>query len=209
MVSHGLYSPSTFSIIHAGFGSVLIGASPTRESSHVGETQTDSETSPQTSRYLLRQILDAPVLSGKEIPITELLQAQFEKLVINAMINPLSVVFDCLNGELFGKPKILQWMRLLLYETASILKSLPELRDYPDSKILFSPERLEKIVLLVASMTAENKSSMLQDVRAGRETEINYINGYLVARGEQLGLNCDQNRALIKMVTDKHSMREM
>ena len=53
----------------------------------------------------------------------------------------------------------------------------------------------------VLNMTAQNKSSKLQDVYAGRETEINYVNGCLVARGEQLGLNCDQNHVLIKIIT--------
>lgn len=93
-------------------------------------------------------------------------------------------------------------------EASSVLCSLPELRNRLDFKARFSPERLEKMVLHVAKMTAENKSSMLQDVRAGRETEIDYINGYLVARGEQFGLKCEQNRALIKMVKDKHHIRE-
>lgn len=203
MVSHGLYSPSTFSIIHAGLGSTLIGAPLAPESSDIRGTEIDKELAPQTSHYLLQQVLDASALASKEISIAELVQAQFEKLVINAMINPLTVVFDCLNGELFEKPKSLQWMRLLLYEASSVLQSLPELNNIPDSKMRFSLERLERMVLDVANMTAENKSSMLQDVRAGRETEIDYINGYIVARGERLGLDCVQNRAIIKMVKDK------
>ena len=204
MISHGLYSPSTFSIIHAGRGNVLIGVAPTPESSNVGGAETDEEKLPQTSRYLLQQILEAPVLSGQKISTAELLQAQFEKLVINAVINPLTVVFGCLNGELSEQPYFERWMRILLYEASSILISLPELRGNSDSTKRFWPARLENMVLHVAKMTAENQSSMLQDVRAGRETEIDYINGYLVARGDQLGLNCEYHRALIEMITGKY-----
>lgn len=162
---------------------------------------------PPTSGYLLRQILEAPVLSGQNISTAELLQAQFEKLIINAVINPLTVVFDCLNGQLSEQPKFEQWMRLLLYEAAIIVRSLPEVRDDSDSRKRFWPARLEEMVLHVASMTAENQSSMLQDIRARKETEINYINGYLVARGEQLGLNCDHHRELFNMITEKHRVR--
>lgn len=201
MVSHGIYSLSTFSIIHAGLGSVLIGVPPTPGSSSAEGTDTDEESLSQTCRYLLQQVLEAPVLSGQKVTTTELIRAQFEKLVVNSVINPLSVVFNCLNGELPDQRYFEDRMRLLLYEASDTLICLPELRDDLDSRKRFSPARLETMVLHVIKMTAENRSSMLQDFYAGRETEIDYINGYLVTRGEQRGIRCAYNRSLIEMIT--------
>lgn len=160
------------------------------------------------SHYLQQQILEAPALASTKISNTKLVQAQYEKLIINAMINPLTVVFDCLNGDLFGRPKVLEWMQLLLCEASSVLENLPELKGIPDSNSRFSSKRLEELVLDVANKTADNKSSMLQDIIAGRETEIDYINGYIVTRGERLGLDCVQNRSLIEMVKAKQFVRE-
>lgn len=168
----------------------------------------DTGSSPDRSHYLQQQILEAPALASKKISNTKLVQARFEKLIINAMINPLTVVLDCLNGELFGDPMVLEWMQLLLYEASSVLRNLPELKGIPDSNLHFSSNRLGELVLDVANMTADNKSSMLQDIRAGRETEVDYINGYIVTRGEQLGLDCVQNRTLIDMVKAKQFVRE-
>lgn len=200
MISHGLYSLSTFSIIHAGPGSVLIGVPLTPGSSNVERPDTDDERISETGRYLLQQLLEAPMLSAHEISTAELLRAQFEKLVINAVINPLTVVYNCLNGELSEQRHFEDWMRFLVHEASNILISLPEMRDDVDSTKRFCPARLETMVLRVAKMTAENQSSMLQDFLAGRETEIDYINGYLAARGEQLGLSCAHNRLLIQMI---------
>lgn len=45
---------------------------------------------------------------------------------------------------------------------------------------------------------------MLQDVRAGRMTEIDYINGYIVKRGTDQSIDCRLNRTLVQMVQDKH-----
>ncbi len=205
VVSHGLYSPTTFSTIHAGIGNSTVGALSSSKLCHLGGMVNDVESSKPSFHYLLRQILEAPALAAKEVSTAELVQAQFEKLVINAMINPLTVVFDCKNGELFEKPKILQWMRLLLGEACTVLESLPELKGIPNANIRFSSKRLERLVLDVANNTAKNISSMLQDVRAGRVTEIDYINGYIVTRGKQLGLDCVENRAMVKMVKDKQS----
>jgi 2-dehydropantoate 2-reductase len=57
-------------------------------------------------------------------------------------------------------------------------------------------------VLDVAEKTAKNTSSMLQDRRAGRPTEIDYINGYIVRRGKELGVECKVNKKLIELVKE-------
>ncbi|MCE4629482.1 MAG: hypothetical protein F7C82_04310, partial [Desulfurococcales archaeon] len=44
-------------------------------------------------------------------------------------------------------------------------------------------------VLEIASKTGLNKSSMLQDVEAGRRTEVEEIIGYVIKRGEELGVS--------------------
>ena len=204
VVSHGLYSPTTFSTVHAGVGSTLIGALP---SSVLGSRLIDTGSSSQTSQYLMRQILEAPTLAGREVSAAELVQAQFEKLVANALINPLTVVFNCRNGELLRVPEFQNWMRLLLNEASAVLAFVPELTIIPGSSMRFSSANLEKLVLAIVNRTAKNESSMLQDVRAGRETEIDYINGYIVARGEQFGIDCPYNRELVEIIKNKHVMK--
>lgn len=55
-------------------------------------------------------------------------------------------------------------------------------------------------VLDVASRTGENRSSMLQDVGAGRETEIEHIHGAIVERAEANGIEAPVNRTLADLV---------
>jgi 2-dehydropantoate 2-reductase len=142
------------------------------------------------------------VLSAREVTPTELLFLQLQKLVVNAMINPLTVVFNCRNGELFNREPIMQVMRQLLREASQVIQSLPEVKNNPTSKLRFSEQNLESTVLDVAKKTAKNTSSMLQDVRAGRDTEIDYINGYVVKRGKLAGIDCTNNEKLVGMVKE-------
>jgi 2-dehydropantoate 2-reductase len=191
IISHGVYSTGPFRSVHAGLANITIGRPQT-------QTRQSSK-----SQYLLDLIVTAPSLAAKEVSPEELTRLQLEKLVINAMINPLTVIFNCQNGELFNRGPIMRVMRLLLSEASQVILSLPELRDDPTTESRFSKESLEEVVLDVAAKTAQNTSSMLQDVRAGRATEIDYINGYIVKRGKEIGVDVRFNERLVEMVKEK------
>lgn len=194
ITSHGVYSLGAFRSIHAGLANVTIGRA-------VLPGQRDDR-NPSKSKYLIDRIVHSPGLAAKEVDHQELVRLQLEKLVVNAMINPLTVIFNCKNGELFNRGSIVHLMRLLLAEASQVIQSLPELRDDPETVSRFSTQNLETIVLDVAGKTAKNTSSMLQDVRAGRATEIDCINGYIVKRGNEQGVDCKINERLIQLVKE-------
>jgi 2-dehydropantoate 2-reductase len=190
VTSHGVYTLGPFRSVHAGLANVTIGrAAPSGQA----ESRNSSK-----SQYLLDRIVNSPGLAAKEVDSKELKRLQLEKLVINAMINPLTVIFDCKNGELFNRPSILNLMRLLLAEATQVIQLLRGL----ETASQFSTQELEITVLDVADKTAKNTSSMLQDRRAGRLTEIDYINGYIVKRGKELGVECKVNEKLIELVKE-------
>lgn len=208
IVSHGVSHVNAFSSIHAGLGAAIIGVLPREQLVDARKDGSDSTPSKEPSRYLIQQLLDTPSLAAKEVSTTEVILARMEKLIMNAMINPLTVILDRRNGELFAYPKIRSLMQLLLGEASFVLLALPELRKTPGLASRFSPDRLERLVMNIATINANNRSSMLQDVKDSRQTEIDYINGYIIRRGEQLGIDCLHNRTLVKMVKEKRVINE-
>lgn len=58
----------------------------------------------------------------------------------------------------------------------------------------------------VASSTGKNKNSMLQDVLAGRPTEIDYLNGYVARWAEQQGRQAPLNKLICSLVRAKETM---
>ena len=207
IITHGLYRRGTFGVTHAGLGTLAIGAVLRHQSrgSNSNQERTRNTIAP-SSRYILRTLTRTPVLAAVGFGSMDIMQHQIEKLAINAIINPLTVMFDCKNGELLENFSVTRVMRLLLFEISLVIRSLPELQNVPNVEVRYSPQRLEAQVIRIARQTSSNTSSMLQDVRAGRQTEVEYINGYIVRRGEEMGIRCVVNYMLEKMVIGKQQM---
>ena len=120
----------------------------------------------------------------------------WRKLAVNCVINPLTAIWNCPNGELRHHP---QEIMQICEEVAAVIQreghhtSAEDLRDY---------------VMQVIDATAENISSMLQDIRALRHTEIDYINGFLLRRARAHGIAVPENTRLFEMVKRKESEYE-
>jgi len=198
VISHGVKRLEHYAVEHAGFGTIAIGILPRKPA--------ESFEFPNSARYLLRTVTRTPILAAVPFPPTDLLQQQLDKLAVNCIINPLTAIFDCTNGELLNQFSVTRTMRLLLAEVSLVIRSLPELDGVPNKNLRYDPQRLEAMVVVVATRTAKNVSSMLQDVRQHTKTEIDYINGYVVRRGEEMGIKCVLNYMLLQMVKARGNM---
>ena len=117
-------------------------------------------------------------------------QRQWQKLVINALINPLTAIYRCRNGELLDQGPRQDAMAALARELDTLLpRWLP---DWPGGSLALATD--------VAAQTAANTSSMLADVLAGKPTEVDYINGHVVRMATRLGLSAPANEAMVARI---------
>lgn len=202
VVSHGLYSNGPFSVVHAGEGTIALGVLPRMPMGESIQLEALNQLSP-SSRYLMRTMTRTAVFVAVGFAPTDILQQQLDKLAVNCIINPLTAILDCKNGALVNNFYFKRVVRLLLAEISLVIKSLPELKSVPNVNMRFDTLRLERMVFSIANTTAENYSSMVQDIRSVRHTEIDYINGYIVKRGEEIGVHCVLNYMLMHMVKGK------
>ncbi|KAJ5937379.1 hypothetical protein N7454_004679 [Penicillium verhagenii] len=206
VISHGLTRLETFHIAHRGVGTMVFAPVITEKTPPI-LAEEDTHWAP-TTKYILRLLTLTPSLVATAETPAALLQYQLEKLAVNCLINPLTALNDCTNGELLYVYDFTRIMRLLLFEISTVIYALPELQGVPGVEERFSPERLRKFAVNVASSTSQNTSSMLQDVRAGTETEIDFMNGWIVRRGEELGIKCTLNYMLRLLVKSKTIITE-
>jgi|TARA_B110000503_G_scaffold131857_1_gene207044 2-dehydropantoate 2-reductase len=110
--------------------------------------------------------------------VTEHIEALlWQKLLINAVLNPITAAHQIRNGQLL-EPAFAAEIDGLCGEIGQLMQHLKQ-------PAIANPRQL---IHKVATLTAENRSSMAEDVRTGRPTEIDYITGFLLHQAQGFGL---------------------
>lgn len=112
------------------------------------------------------------------------------KVAVNTGINPLTALLETPNGFL-ARHEPARALMIAAAEEAEAVAAALGLR-------LSLPPAGER-VLQVAQATAANTSSMLQDRRNGRPTELEAITGAVVASAAELGVPAPVNNALLAL----------
>lgn len=120
----------------------------------------------------------------------------WKKLAVNCVINPLTALLDCPNGDLRHYPEEIE---NICQEVALVM-----VREGYHT----SAESLRYFTDQIIDSTADNISSMLQDIRMQRHTEIDYITGYLLRRARAHGLSLPVNSRLYERVKRKENEYE-
>ncbi len=135
----------------------------------------------------------ADVLQHALAPVTwspDIQQALWRKLAVNCAINPLTAIHQCANGALVA-PEFTPIITAILDEVTTVMQA---------EAISVEAEALRDGVYQVIQATAANLSSMHQDVFHRRPTEIDFITGYVVRKGEQHGIATPVNSALYQQI---------
>jgi len=114
----------------------------------------------------------------------------WSKLVVNCAYNALSAITQLPYGKMIQGPGVREVMRDVVVETMAVAKA---------SGVHMSPDILAKVYKIAEAMPTQY-SSTAQDLARGKPTEIDHLNGFVVRRGEALGLQSPTNRALQALV---------
>ncbi|RCX22809.1 2-dehydropantoate 2-reductase [Fontibacillus phaseoli] len=115
----------------------------------------------------------------------------YRKLLINAVINPLTALLRIPNGELLARNERTDLMRQLCDEGVAV---------YQAYGISVDPDMYGTIAAVCHS-TAANTSSMLKDVLEGSPTEVDFINGRLVEMARKVNLHIPGHETLWRLIS--------
>ncbi|MYM55067.1 ketopantoate reductase family protein [Thalassovita mangrovi] len=135
----------------------------------------------------------AEVLNGAGVETVvspDIIAAQWVKLILNCAYNALSAVADMPYGPLVaqdGIPELLE-------------DNVAECRAVAEAAGVALPDGLLDNVRGIAKAMPGQYSSTAQDLRRGRMTEIDFLNGEIVRKGRELGVPTPINKTLTALV---------
>ena len=157
------------------------------------------------ARHVVGSLIQTPGLNTKSLGHKTFFAKQLVRLAVSAVIGPLSVAYDCSNDKLLYNYGASENIEHLVAEISQIVMSLPEFAGFHLLERRFRIKTLNNIVLRCIRKTGNNTSTMLQDVRAGRRTDIDFFTGYLVQRATELGIPCPRNHMLLHLVKGRQA----
>lgn len=174
VTSQGANVISYGKVRHAGFGETAIGRIDGKISAY------------------LRDIREVFNKAGLKTRISKDIRSLiWSKLIINVGINALTAMTRLRNGQLLDYEGTRSILRQAVSEAVKIAKRKRIKLIYDDA--------IEKTEA-VCEATAQNISSMLQDILRKKKTEIDFINGVIVRQGQSIGILTPVNSILLDLV---------
>ncbi|MGD6775477.1 2-dehydropantoate 2-reductase [Sutcliffiella horikoshii] len=161
IVEHGVKKNNDCTIMWTGKGRTKLAGYP--------ETQADLHASPYINKWMDTIGLDFPIEVCEDF-----YEMMMKKLLVNAIINPLTAIFDVRNGELLTNPYFQKCMKQL----------------YNEINFLVQVEKREEVwnhICSICEKTADNISSMKRDINEGRQTEVDAILGFVMNLAKKQG----------------------
>jgi 2-dehydropantoate 2-reductase len=118
------------------------------------------------------------------------------KLLANAAINPISALADAKNGIVVSDPDAAELARAVALEGAAVARALRVNLPFGD---------VWEYVREVVDSSPDGRNSMTIDLGARMKSEIDYVNGAIVAAGRRLGIPTPYNDALVRLVKTKEN----
>ena len=161
-------------VFHAGMGEVILSGFQAASYQQVGG--------------LARRLADAgfPV---QRVP--DIRKPLWDKTVLNAAVNPVTALLGLRTGQLLKDPGTEHLLRMLVREAVAVACA---------EDVTTSESEVWEMIRRIVARTAGNKTSMLQDLERGVPTEVEAMNGVIVARGAKHGIETPWNRLMLRLI---------
>ncbi|MGC1379986.1 MAG: 2-dehydropantoate 2-reductase [Candidatus Baltobacteraceae bacterium] len=164
-------------------------------SSEQGNTIIGSTTASSTTSRTVIELLTRSGLRASAV--YDIRPHLWGKLVANAAVNALSALLDCDAGDIPRDPNAARLAEALADETASVAAAL---------KISLPFVNPWQYVTEVISLGADAKSSMAYDLESGHPSEIDHLNGAVVAFGRRTGTPTPYNDAMVRLIKAREAL---
>jgi 2-dehydropantoate 2-reductase len=169
-------------ITHDGIGQIVFGIKNSKN--------TDTNDIQKITNYFDKVGIDY------KIP-KDMYRAYWLKYMLNVSANQPSAILKMTFGQMQSNPKFMDFLKNIMEEVRQIAKA---------EGVQNTETMIEEALVSFNSMIPDGKTSMLQDVEAGRKTEVEMFAGTMIKLGEKHNISTPYNKVLKEMIEIVHAM---
>ncbi len=149
------------------------------------------------SEGILQKTAEVLKNAGFETEVSDdIRRIMWSKLFINLVINPFTAITGMKNGFMNECPSAVPFTERLIKEAVAVARADGQSFDF---------DEVAESIRRTSAATSDGYSSMYQDCKNGRKTEVDAINGAVVRMAEKYGLSAPCNAILTDII---HSLEE-
>ncbi|KAI8201969.1 hypothetical protein K4K60_011000 [Colletotrichum sp. SAR11_57] len=187
-------------VMHPDYATSLTGVRPLVE----GRDEYLSETAWLRTQSMLQKFATADLLKAQGMQLENWMKVKIPALMFSAVAEPICVLLDRPYKDLTRNRHANLLMDQLLEEIADVVAIMPEVKRSPELQNMLRRGYMKKMIMSQLWGKKDAPSRMALQIRRGALTDIDYLNGFFIQRGEMAGLKLPANKMAVSMVKAKH-----
>jgi cytochrome b translational activator protein CBS2 len=154
--------------------------------------------------YFLNLMSTVPRLQAGGYNVEEVMVKKLKRLIATSVLEPLTVVLGCNFEKLLKNSYANHMIDQLLGEILAVVARLPEFRGSKEIQYMIRHGDVRNHVYKRLMFLKDSPSRMLVQTKRGHQTDIDFLNGYFIKRGREVGVKCPVNESIVMMVKARH-----
>ncbi|KAL7938326.1 ketopantoate reductase PanE/ApbA C terminal domain-containing protein [Trichoderma chlorosporum] len=146
-------------------------------------------------------------LNSSLTPFDKWLHFKLPSVILDSVVEPVCVLLEIPYAGLLRNPPAQRMMNQLLAEIVSVVDHMPEVEGSSAIRNFIRGNRIKQLIYSrIMARRAASSSELARQIQNGLPTDVDYLNGFFIRRGHQLGVQLPNNVMIRDMVKAKHSL---
>jgi ketopantoate reductase len=154
--------------------------------------------------HFINLMATVPRLQASGYSFEGMMMKKLKRLIVTSVLEPLTVVLNCNYEKLLKNTYANYMIDQLLGEILAVVARLPELRGSTEIQSMIRRGDFRNHVYKRLMFLKNSSSRMQVQTMRGHQTDIDFLNGYFVKRGREVGVRCPVNESVIMMAKARH-----
>lgn len=161
----------------------------------------------ETRMHFVQTLQAVRDLNSSLTPLDKWLHFKLPSVILDSVVEPVCVLLEIPTyGGLLHNPGAQRMMHRLLAEIVAVVDTMPEVEGSAAIRDFIRGNRIKQLIFSRIMARRSASSQLARQVRNGLPTDVDYLNGFFIRRGRQLGLDLPANVMMRDMVKAKHSL---